>query len=299
MKPAYVGRFAPSPTGPLHFGSLVAAMGSFLEARCSQGKWLLRIEDIDPPREVGGAAQSIINSLENLGFEWDGPISWQSQHSSRYQHAIAALQQKGLLYACSCSRKDIAENAVTPGVYPGTCRERELTADGNSIRLRVFGDLSFDDAIQGMHRESLANNVGDFVIKRRDGLYAYQLAVVVDDAVQGVTHVVRGADLLDNTCRQLFLQQQLALPTLSYCHLPLALDSGGQKLSKQTHAAPIDNFNPIEILISAWHFLGQRQCREKFAAPNEFWRWATDNWSLQHVPSGSTNVVLKPRPISV
>jgi len=287
----YIGRFAPSPTGPLHFGSLVAAMGSYLQARSQGGQWLLRIEDIDPPREVSGAADSIIRSLENLGFEWDQSIFWQHRNLDRHRELLDNLRAQDLLYACCCSRRQLAAARVpgiAPGVYPGACRERSLNFAGNSLRIRVAGDIQFKDAIQGVISESLPSETGDFIVKRRDGLIAYQLAVVIDDADQQISEVVRGADLLDNTARQIFLLRSLDLATPDYCHLPVAVDAQGIKLSKQTHADPIDKLAPVDALLAGWQFLGQRRVAPHFDSVEDFWRWAVPNWSLTSVPQSAT-----------
>lgn len=297
MNNPYIGRFAPSPSGPLHFGSLATAMGSYLQARSQNGQWLLRIEDIDPPREVSGAGDAIIRSLENLGFEWDQSITWQHNNLKRYAEALQQLQTQGLLFACACSRKQLANTAASdshlrpypPGPYPGTCRARSLSFTERSIRIRVQGDIHFHDAVQGHVSESLAEQIGDFIVKRRDGLFAYQLAVVIDDADQGITEVVRGADLLDNTARQIFLQRALNAPTPDYCHLPIALDKNGKKLCKHTHAEPIDTLPSLDALLSAWHFLGQasdtsNSHRQTPDSVKDFWPWAIANWSLTNVP---------------
>lgn len=287
----YVGRFAPSPTGPLHFGSLVAAMGSYLQARSRDGQWLLRIEDIDPPREIAGAADSIIRSLENLGFEWDQSIIWQHRNLARYREIVDQLCAQNVLYACSCSRKQFTATRspkTDPGVYPGTCRDRSLDYAGHSLRIRVAGAIRFNDAIQGEVSEFLPRETGDFVVKRRDGLFAYQLAVVVDDADRHISEVVRGADLLDNTARQIFLLRQLHLAIPEYCHLPVAIDTEGKKLSKRTHADPVDNLPPVDALLAGWNFLGQRRAESGFDSVVEFWRWAIGNWSLCSVPTHAT-----------
>ncbi len=287
MKPRYIGRFAPSPTGPLHFGSLVAAMASYLQARSRGGQWLLRIEDIDPPREVGGAAESIIRSLENLGFEWDQSITWQHSNLARYRELLDELHSQKMLYACCCSRRQLAAtrvSGVARGVYPGTCRERSLNFAGNSLRIRVAGDIQFKDAIQGVISEFLPRETGDFIVKRRDGLIAYQLAVIVDDADQQVSEVVRGADLLDNTARQIFLLHRLNLAIPDYCHLPVAVDAKGIKLSKQTHANPVDNLTPVDALLAGWQFLGQHRGTLQIDSVEDFWRWAVPSWSLANVP---------------
>ena len=288
----YTGRYAPSPTGPLHFGSLVAAMGSFLQARAHQGRWLLRIENIDPPREVPGAATSILKTLERLGFEWDGPAGFQADNSARHRDVLDELRTKGQVYACECSRKQIeayqAQHGLARGVYPRLCAHKNLPAGGNCTRVHVQGSVQFDDVLQGSVREDLENDVGDFVVWRRDGLVAYQLAVVVDDADQGITDVVRGADLLDNTARQIFLQQLLGFRTPGYAHLPVAVDRTGKKLSKQTHARPIDDYVPLQALLAAWEFLAQQRPDVELSDVEDFWRWAARHWHLSLVPPVST-----------
>jgi len=263
----YVGRFAPSPTGPLHFGSLVAALASCLDARAHGGQWLLRIEDLDPPREQPGAARSIVDTLAAFGFEHDGPIAYQSRRHALYQQAFDRLVAAGHVYPCACTRREIADSIVRQGqvlqrhgelVYPGTCRNG--IAGGRAPRawrVRV-GDAVIDWQDRNGHHghEALATEVGDFVLKRADGLWAYQLAVVVDDAQQGVTDVVRGADLLGSTSRQIFLQRLLGCPTPRYLHLPLVLDAHGEKLSKQTGAQALDARDAAGLLTRAARHLG-------------------------------------------
>ncbi len=248
------GRFAPSPTGPLHLGSLLAALGSWLLARAAGGEWLVRIEDLDPPREVAGAAAEQLQALAAFGFESDGPVLWQSTRGDAYQAALDRLLASGAAFACHCSRSDLAADAgIHRRCVPGAQREDP------SIRLRVpDGTLvAFDDAIQGHHVQDVAREVGDFVLRRADGWWAYQLAVVVDDAAQGITDVVRGADLLDSTPRQVLLQRALGLPTPRYAHLPLAVDAHGRKLSKSLAALPVDAGDPLPALRAAWQALGQ------------------------------------------
>lgn len=292
MQPAgYCGRFAPSPTGPLHIGSLIAAVGSYLEARTHDGVWRLRMEDLDPPREMPGAADQILRTLETYGFEWDGDVVYQSQRTSWYEDALAQLRQRGLLYPCGCTRKEIGDSAIQGiegPVYPGTCRHG--LAEGKSPRAwRIRVDdcaISFDDALQGRISQHLSQDIGDFVLKRADGYYAYQLAVVVDDAAQGITHVVRGADLLDSTPRQIFLQQALGVPTPHYTHLPVAANRQGEKLSKQTLAPPLDLANPVPALWQALEFLGQQPPSELSSeALPTLWSWAKAHWALTRVPS--------------
>ena len=283
----YIGRFAPSPTGPLHFGSLVAAVGSYLQARAQNGRWLLRIEDIDRPREVPGAAERIVDTLAAFGFEWDGPIERQSRHLKRYDAALAQLTAAGVVFDCMCSRAQIAAQAADIDSdelrYPGTCRHRVLHSQPRgAVRLRVeSGAIRFVDRLQGPITQDVAAACGDFVVKRRDGLYSYHLAVVVDDAAQGVTEVVRGADLLDSTPRQILLQRALGLSTPDYCHVPLAVDSDGRKLSKSTQSIPIDAEHATHTLWQALAFLQQAPPLElQNVAPTELWAWAREHWRL-------------------
>ena len=285
----YRGRFAPSPTGPLHFGSLVAALGSYAEARAQGGEWWVRMEDLDRPREVPGAALAILATLKAFGFEWDGPVLYQSQRTEAYAAALDHLGERGLLYACACSRREIAAAGI-PGpegpLYPGTCRTKATRGRGaRAIRLRVeTPPISFQDAVQGLVTQDLEMEVGDFILRRADGLHAYQLAVVVDDALQGISHVVRGADLTRSTPRQILLQHYLGLPTPIYAHLPLVLDGQGRKLSKSDAAAPVDSRNPVPTLLQAWAFLGQPAFAEPPLNPVEFWGQALTSWCLARVP---------------
>ncbi|WP_332252182.1 tRNA glutamyl-Q(34) synthetase GluQRS [Thioalkalivibrio thiocyanodenitrificans] len=258
----YAGRFAPSPTGPLHFGSLVAALASWLDARRHGGRWLLRMEDLDPPREVPGAADAILRSLEAFGLHWDGPVLYQSTRHEAYRDTVARLRASGMAYDCGCTRREVGKLG-RPGldgpVYPGTCRNGLPSGKRpRAVRLRTSpGEIGFTDRMRGMVRQEVARDVGDFIIRRADGLYAYQLAVVVDDAHQEITHVVRGADLLDSTPRQILLQRLLGLPTPEYLHHPLVLTPEGEKLSKQTHAPPVDDGDPVPALTAALAFLGE------------------------------------------
>ncbi len=289
----YRGRFAPSPTGPLHFGSLVAALGSYLDARSNGGEWLVRIEDVDGPRTVPGAADGILRTLEGFGFEWDGEVVVQSHRLDLYHTALVRLQADGDVYPCACSRCEIAAStnrmSVDGGlVYPGTCRAG--LAEGKAARawrLRVPDrEIRFIDRVQGEARQNLEHEVGDVVLLRADGQYAYQLAVVVDDAIQGVNAVVRGVDLLDSTARQMWLQQRLDLPTPSYAHLPVVVNAAGEKLSKQTLAAAVDPAGGSTILASAMQFLGHPVPIEWRRAPlADFWPWAISVWSIQDVPA--------------
>lgn len=281
----YRGRFAPSPTGPLHLGSLVAALGSWLDARAHQGVWLLRIEDIDPPREVPGAADSIIATLAACGLTSDEPVRWQHERSVAYEAALTRLIGARQAYGCACSRKEVedaaAANGLPFGVYAGTCRAGTQGRPARSIRLRVpdppADAVTFVDRAAGEVTQPIARDVGDFVLKRADGLWAYQLAVVVDDAEQGITDVVRGADLLDNTPRQIWLQRALERPTPRYLHLPVVTNALGEKLSKQTGAAPIDASEPLRELQRAWQHLGFAPLHVRSA--NAFLQRATQQWA--------------------
>lgn len=285
----YVGRFAPSPSGPLHAGSLVAALASWLDARAHDGRWLLRMEDVDTPRTVPGAAERIMAQLEALGLSWDGEIMWQSRRGDAYQAAFDSLAARGLIYGCGCTRREIADSALrgqtTPGAdgerpYPGTCRHGLPEGrQARAWRVRMpEGVEHFEDRWLGPQEQDVAHAVGDIALRRADGLWAYQLAVVVDDAAQGVTDVVRGADLLSSTARQIVLGRLLGLPAVRYLHVPLILDAGsGLKLSKQNGAPPIDTGEPLAALQAAWRALGFAP----FEAPdrNAFLREATARWA--------------------
>ena len=279
----YRGRFAPSPTGPLHAGSLATALASWLDARAANGVWLIRIEDLDPPRTVAGASEQIVETLARCGLESDEPVVFQSKRAPLYEAAFAKLQSLGLVYGCTCSRKDIedvvsAQSGRLVGVYPGTCASgAALGKPLRAHRVRAPDEqLGFADRAAGSFSHNLKYGVGDFVIRRADGLFAYQLAVVVDDAGQGITDVVRGADLLDNTPRQIFLQRALGLPTPRYLHVPLVFSATGNKLSKQTGATAIDVQKPIETLHAAALHLGLGAINA--ASVDEFLRRATERW---------------------
>ncbi|MBB1598260.1 tRNA glutamyl-Q(34) synthetase GluQRS [Achromobacter sp. UMC46] len=264
----YVGRFAPSPSGPLHAGSLVAALASWLDARAHGGRWLLRMEDVDTPRTVAGAADAIMAQLDALGLHWDGGVMWQSRRNAAYQAAFDTLAARGLIYGCGCTRREIADSALRGQTvlgadgerpYPGTCRHGLPEGrQARAWRLRVpDGVEHFEDRWLGPQAQDVAQAVGDFALRRADGLWAYQLAVVVDDAEQGVTDVVRGADLLSSTARQRVLGRLLGLPPVRYLHVPLILDAAsGLKLSKQNGAPAIDTKAPLEALQGAWRALG-------------------------------------------
>lgn len=284
----YRGRFAPSPTGPLHFGSLLAAMASYADARACGGSWLVRMEDIDRPREVPGAAANILKTLKSLGLEWDEPIVYQRDRTEAYAVALASLTRQGRTYPCGCSRAEIARHG-RPGpegpVYPGTCRHG-LPPGRQPRSLRIKTDahpLRFTDRIQGEQTQSVRDSVGDFVLRRADGIHAYQLAVVVDDAWQGITHVVRGADLLGSTPRQILLQRALGAAQPSYAHIPLMLDEQGRKLSKSLASAPVDAADPLPALHRAWTCLGQTPLGH-VGSPAEFWRRAIATWRIDEVP---------------
>lgn len=248
------GRFAPSPTGPLHFGSLVAAFGSWLMARHAGGEWLVRIEDLDPPREVAGALAHQLQTLRAFGLESDGPVLRQSERGALYQAALDRLLAQGDAFECHCSRSDLAGQQ---GVHRRCVATAARSVPAIRLRVRDGSTIGFDDAIRGHYQQDVANQVGDFVLRRADGLWAYQLAVVIDDAAQGITAVVRGADLLDSTPRQILLQRALGLPTPRYAHLPLIADAHRRKLSKSHASAPVDAANPLPALRMAWAALGQ------------------------------------------
>lgn len=290
---AIVGRFAPSPTGALHYGSLVTAVGSYCMARAAGGRWLLRMEDLDAPRVVPGAADAILATLEALGLEWDGEVLWQSRRTAAYEAAMEALAAKGLVYGCACSRKEILASAPHPGeegpIYPGICREG--LAPGRlprAQRIRVPQQaLGFCDGVFGPLEQRLADAVGDFVLRRADGLFAYQLAVVVDDAESGVNQVVRGADLLLSTPRQIYLLQCLEQPVPSYLHLPLALAPDGEKISKRHGTfGVLDPAQGGEALWRVLRFLGQPVADElRGAAPKDLLAWGVAHFDRSRIPA--------------
>jgi glutamyl-Q tRNA(Asp) synthetase len=286
---SYRGRFAPTPSGPLHFGSIVAALGSCLEARVHGGAWHVRIDDLDPPRVVPGAAEEILRCLEALGFEWDGAVVWQSTRLAAYEAAFQKLDAAGLVYPCGCSRKEIAAVARTGAdgpIYPGTCRTGMPYGQAvHSWRIRADGaSVRFDDAVLGPQAYDIERQSGDFVLRRADGVYAFHLASAVDDAAHGMTHVVRGADLLESSARQIWLLGCLGWPVPGYAHLPVAVDAHGEKLSKQTHARPVDAARP-EVLWHALAFLGQEPPPALLhARAPALWAWAKGHWQLARVP---------------
>ena len=286
----YRGRFAPSPSGPLHFGSLIAAVGSYLDARSRGGSWLVRMEDLDRPRAVPGASDEILGALDAYGFEWDREIIHQSRRDSAYAAALARLDRMQAVFPCACTRKEIADSALSlqdEPVYPGTCRDGLPPGRaGRVVRVRVNDAvIGFDDRLQERIEQDLAAEVGDFVVRRADRLFAYQLAVVVDDAEQGITDVVRGADLLASTPRQILLQRLLGHPTPRYLHLPVAVNAHGEKLSKQTLAKALDWDRAIPTLLQALSFLNQKPPAALASGiQRDVWRWAIAHWDSARLP---------------
>jgi len=287
----YRGRFAPSPTGLLHFGSLVAAVGSCLEARWNRGRWLVRMEDLDRPREARGASSAILKMLEAYGFEWDGEVVFQSRRDAAYAAALKRLEYRRAVFPCACTRREISDSTVFAAgesIYPGTCRKGPPPGrSARAVRVRVDNAvIAFEDLLQGRIDQNLAREVGDFIVRRADGLFAYQLAVVVDDFEQNITDVVRGADLLASTARQILLQRLLGHPTPRYMHLPVAVNQAGEKLSKQTRAAPLTVIEAPSRLWQALRFLGQEPPAELAAARiAEIWNWALANWRTEKIPT--------------
>lgn len=298
--PAYIGRFAPSPSGPLHFGSLLAAVASYLQARAASGRWLLRIEDIDPPREQKGADTLILRALEAFGFEWDGTVRYQSRNRDAHLHAIETLMRGGHAYRCTCSRRDLAAEPVGPlgPVYPGTCRDGSGGGE-SAVRVRTHDSaIAFVDGLQGLYSQRLESESGDFIIQRRDGLIAYHLAVIVDDANDGVTEIVRGIDLLDSTPRQLHLQRLLRLPTPAYLHIPVAENAAGQKLSKRTGAPALDPAEPRPALLRALRALRMPVDAGLGSEPlATIWLWAIRNWDAAPL-TNQTRIDHRPTPLA-
>jgi len=289
MNKLYRGRFAPSPTGPLHFGSLIAAVGSYVQAKSQGGEWLVRMEDLDPPREAPGAADNILRTLEAYHLNWDGRVLYQSQRHDTYEEAFSLLSENGYTFPCSCTRKLIATANRNTGldIYPGTCRNGLAPgAKARSTRVKVASEtVSFLDGLQGTQEIQLDSEVGDFVVKRADGLFAYHLAVVVDDAFQEISEIVRGTDLLDSTPHHLYLQRLLNYQTPNYVHLPVAVNAQGEKLSKQTHAHAVDSTQPGQMLGKALIFLGHKPDPDVInAEPETLLDWAIDNWNLERIP---------------
>ncbi|WP_426143124.1 tRNA glutamyl-Q(34) synthetase GluQRS [Pseudomonas sp. DWP3-1-2] len=285
--PSYIGRFAPTPSGYLHFGSLVAALASYLDARSVGGLWLMRMEDLDPPREVPGAQTAILDTLERYGFEWDGERVNQSQRHDAYAQVINHWLSQGLAYACTCSRKQLEPFG---GVYPGLCRDAGHGWENAAIRIRVPQlQYAFEDRVQGNFQQHLGREVGDFVIRRRDGLFAYQLAVVIDDAWQGITDVVRGADLLDSTPRQLYLQELLGIAPPRYLHVPLITQPDGNKLGKSYRSPPLPADQATPLLLRALRALGQPvDTQLRYGTPKEVLEWAIKRWDVALIPRAST-----------
>lgn len=285
------GRFAPSPSGPLHFGSLVAALASYCQAKFRQGRWLVRIEDVDTPRVVESAGDQILRDLEAFGFDWDGPVLYQSDQFEHYRYYLEKLLAQGDAYACECSRRSLRRQGVSSGplgqIYPGNCRRKKLDPNGHSIRLdtATAATIEFHDQVYGRCELNLPAAVGDFVLKRADNIYAYHLAVVVDDQLQGIDEVVRGADLLENTCLHIWLQQKLGFATPRYLHIPLVDNAQGVKLSKQTGASPIDHRNASRQLVAALSHLDQSpEVGLHQGNPDEILRWAIANWDQTSIP---------------
>ncbi len=280
----YTGRFAPSPTGPLHFGSLLAALASYLDARSHQGYWLVRIEDLDPPREIEGAADSILHTLEQLGLHWDHKVIRQSDRLSLYNDILTDLTNDGLAYPCKCSRQQIKLRSGR-SLYDGFCRN--LTPDPGqrcAIRSRCDTNYSFNDQVLG--RQDFCSQMEDFVIFRRDGFFSYQLAVTIDDAEQQITHIVRGSDLLDSTPKQIHLQRQLGYHQPIYAHIPVATNTLGQKLSKQTFAPALNQNERVQLVIKALNFLGQQPIAELADSTiEECLNWAVEHWDLTAIPA--------------
>jgi glutamyl-Q tRNA(Asp) synthetase len=293
-----IGRFAPSPTGPLHLGSLVSAVGSWVFARRAGGTWLVRIEDLDPPRVVPGCADDLLRTLDLLGLHWDGEVVRQSRRTEAYEEALGSLVERGLAYACGCSRGEVARASTAPHggdgpVYPGTCRSGLPSGKAvQALRVRVPDDeVCFSDGVAGVQVQSLGRSCGDFVVRRADGPFAYQLAVVVDDAAAGVTQVVRGADLLASTPRQVHLQTALGQPIPAYWHLPLVTDSGGAKLSKRDAAVSLAADGKLResggaLLLGALRFLGQAPPSELSGAPPPaVLEWARTSFEPSRIPT--------------
>ena len=286
----YRGRFAPTPSGPLHFGSMVAAVGSFLDARSRGGMWLVRIDDLDPPRTVPGAAGTILRCLDAFGMHWDGEVVYQSTRSDAYHAALHQLRQSGRTYPCACSRKEISDAGlagVEGAVYPGTCRNGLAAGrEARALRVRTGGAVvEFHDGLQGHVRQALQEDIGDFIVYRADHVFAYHLACAVDDAEQGITDVVRGADLIASTPRQIHLQKLLGLPTPAYLHLPVAVNGAGEKLSKQTRAHAVDQSDAAATLDRVLRFLGFPPPADiRGAGLHELRDWAIQNWRRESLP---------------
>lgn len=280
----YIGRFAPSPTGPLHFGSLIAAVSSYVDARSKNGIWLLRMEDLDPPREPPGAAELILDQLLTLGIQWDGEVLYQSSRIEAYQEALNRLLEEGLSYKCDCTRAKIK---AMGSVYNGSCKGRKISLSKRfAVRVKTLNELiGFYDKVQGYYEQNVEKEVGDFVVLRKDKFFAYQLAVVVDDGYQKITDVIRGYDLIDSTPRQIYLQKILGIKTPSYAHIPIAMNNQGQKLSKQHFATPIDAKNGSMLIFQSLKYLGQTPPEVlSRASAQEQLQWAILNWDIHSIP---------------
>lgn len=286
----YRGRFAPTPSGPLHFGSMVAAVGSYLDAKSRGGAWLVRIDDLDPPRVMPGAADGILHSLERFGLHWDEAVVRQSERGDAYRNALERLRAGNFLYPCGCSRKEIGEAALAGmdgPVYPGTCRHGMPAGQAaRSMRVRIDDTvMQFEDRLQGPVHQQLASEIGDFALWRVEGVFSYHLACAVDDDDAGITHVVRGADLMASTPRQIYLQRLLGFPELEYLHLPIAVNAKGEKLSKQTRAPAVDAGNPAAVLAQVLQFLGHVPPHDLGkAGVGELLSWALTNWRRSLLP---------------
>ena len=288
----YIGRFAPSPTGPMHFGSLVTAVASYLDAKHNDGIWKIRMEDLDQPRVVEGSDKAIINSLHQHGFHWDDEIIYQSYRKDIYQAYLSDLNKQGTTYFCECSRKEIADSAITGNdgmIYPGTCRNKKLDADHHALRIKAKDTfITFEDKIQGSIHQNISKDFGDFILKRSDGIYAYQLAVVIDDALQNINTIIRGADLIDSTSRQIYLQKNLSFPSMNYGHIPIAT-LNQKKLSKENQSTPVNDANIKNNLIACLKFLGQDyELIEKENTLTNLWATAIQLWDISLVPKIKT-----------
>ena len=288
----YIGRFAPSPTGPMHFGSLVTAVASYLDAKHQNGLWKIRIEDLDQPRVVKQSDKAILNTLHQHGFQWDDEIIYQSHRIDIYEEYASHLNQKENTYFCECSRKEIADSAlagIDGMIYPGTCRDKKLDSQYHALRIKAEDIcMAFKDNIQGVIQQNILKDFGDFILKRSDGIYAYQLAVVIDDALQNINNIVRGADLIDSTLRQKYLQKKLSLPSIHYAHIPIAT-LNQKKLSKENQSTPIDHSNIKDNLIACLKFLGQDyEVIKKENTLTNFWTTAMKLWDISLVPKIKT-----------
>jgi glutamyl-Q tRNA(Asp) synthetase len=288
----YIGRFAPSPTGPMHFGSLVTAVASYLDAKHQNGLWKIRIEDLDQPRVVKQSDKAILNTLHQHGFQWDDEIIYQSHRIDIYEEYASHLNQKENTYFCECSRKEIADSAlagIDGMIYPGTCRDKKLDSQYHALRIKAEDIcMAFKDKIQGVIQQNILKDFGDFILKRSDGIYAYQLAVVIDDALQNINNIVRGADLIDSTLRQIYLQKKLSLPSIHYAHIPIAT-LNQKKLSKENQSTPIDHSNIKDNLIACLKFLGQDyEVIKKENTLTNFWTTAMKLWDISLVPKIKT-----------